>query len=163
TSLPTAPGGLVAIPGNTQVLLSWDPAGTSYNVKRSTTNAGPYSIVGSPTNTSFADTGLANGTTYYYVVSALNQIGEGPNSAQVIPAPNAPFPTGMVARLTFDDGTAADSSGYGNHGTLMNGAMIITDPARGKVLSLDGVDDFVDLGNGPSLNLSANGLATITA
>lgn len=45
----------------------------------------------------------------------------------------------------------------------MNGAAIVTDPQRGKVLLLDGANDYVDLGNADSLNLSDNNQATITA
>jgi hypothetical protein len=69
----------------------------------------------------------------------------------------------LVARLPFDDGTANDASGCGNHGTLINGAAIVTDVTRGKVLSLDGTDDYVDLGNGGLLNLSDDNQATIAA
>src|SRR4029079_9118382 len=50
-----------------------------------------------------------------------------------------------------------------NHGTLANGASIVTDATRGKVLLLGGVNDYVDLGNGASLNLSDNNQATVTA
>jgi hypothetical protein len=164
-SPPNAPTGLIAIPGNGQVLLNWTaPSGaTSYNVKRATTNGGPYSIVASPVSNSCTDGSLTNGTIYYYVVSALNQVGESSNSLQVSATPNASAPTGMVARLTFDDGTAKDSSGYNNNGTLVNGATIVDEPQHGKVLSLNGTDGYVDLGNGPSLNLSDDGLATMTA
>jgi hypothetical protein len=163
-SAPAAPTGLVAIPGNTQVLLNWNATGaTSYNVKRSTVSGGPYSTIGTPAMNTFTDSALANGTTYYYVVSALNEAGEGPDSIQVSATPTASSPTGMVTRLTFDNGTASDSSGYGNNGTLRNGALVVDDPERGKVLSLDGVDDYVDLGNPTSLNLSVGGQATITA
>lgn len=164
-SLPAQPTGLIAIPGNTQVLLNWDVASgaATYNVKRSTTNGGPYGPLVSSVLSSYTDTNLANGTTYYYVVSAVNQIGESANSAPASAVPNAFAPTGMVARLAFDDNTANDSSGYGNHGTLVNGASVITDAQRGKVLSLDGTDDYVDLGNGASLNLSDNNQVTITA
>src|SRR5262249_52821883 len=69
----------------------------------------------------------------------------------------------LVAQLTFDDGTAQDSSGFGNHGTLVNGATIVNDPQFGKVLSLDGVDGYVDLGNGTSLDLSTTAQGTIAA
>ena len=69
----------------------------------------------------------------------------------------------LVAWFTFDDGTAADSSGYGNNGILVGGATVVTDPQRGRVLSLDGASGYVDLGNHASLDLSGGGQATIAA
>src|SRR4029450_8592456 len=66
------PASLTATPGDAQVALSW--AGTigasGYHVKRSGTSGGPYVGIACPTGTSYVDTGLTNGTTYYYVVSA---------------------------------------------------------------------------------------------
>jgi len=101
-AVPQAPGGLTATPGNTQVSLSWNSSSgaTSYNVKRSTTSGGPYTTVGSPAGTSFTDTGLTNGTPYFYVVSAVNASGESGNSTQVTATPQsvAPAPpTGLTA------------------------------------------------------------------
>jgi len=66
----------------------------------------------------------------------------------------------LVAHLTFDDGTAGDSSGYDNDGTLNGGATIVDDLQRGKVLSLDGASGYVDLGNASSLDLSGDAQAT---
>ena len=164
-SAPVAPVGLAASAGNGQVALSWNALldATRYNVKRSTVNGGPYTVIASPTSNSFIDAGVTNGMTHYYVVSAVNEAGEGPDSVQASATPNDLALPGLVARLTFDDDTANDSSGNTNHGTLVNGAAIVTDAQRGKVLSLDGSNDYVDLGNGASLNLSDNNQATITA
>ncbi|HXU75817.1 MAG TPA: PA14 domain-containing protein, partial [Methylomirabilota bacterium] len=71
---PATPTGLSAVGGNTSVTLSWNASAgaTSYNVKRSTNNGGPYTTIATVTGTSYTDSGLANGTTYYYVVSALS-------------------------------------------------------------------------------------------
>ncbi|MGO8743929.1 MAG: glycosyl hydrolase [Limisphaerales bacterium] len=68
----SVPTGLSATAGNAQVVLSWSTAAgaTSYNVQSSTTEGGPYTTIASPTTTSYTNTGLVNGTTYYYVVSA---------------------------------------------------------------------------------------------
>src|SRR5499427_11097758 len=69
---PPAPTGLVATAGNAQVSLSWNASSgaTSYNVKRSTTSGGPYTTIASGvTSTSFTNTGLTNGTTFFFVVS----------------------------------------------------------------------------------------------
>jgi fibronectin type 3 domain-containing protein len=101
---PYAPAGLAALAGNTQVSLTWTAStgATSYHVKRSTTNGGPYTQVSAPTAANFTDTGLTNGTTYYYVVSALNSAGESANSSQASATPAAPgtsppAPTGLGA------------------------------------------------------------------
>ena len=87
---PPAPAGLAATAGNAQVALSWNAStgATSYSVKRSTTNGGPYTnLATGVTTTSFTNTGLTNGTTYYYVVSAINGNGESQNSAQASATP----------------------------------------------------------------------------
>lgn len=85
TSVPDVPTGLTATPGGTQVVLNWSSAlgATNYNVKFSTTNGGPYTTIGSTAATTYTNTGLANGTTYYYVVSAVNTYGESSHSVQV--------------------------------------------------------------------------------
>jgi cellulose 1,4-beta-cellobiosidase len=83
------------------VSLSWNPSSgaTSYNVKRSTVPGGPYTIVGSPVGTSFTDSGLTNGTTYDYVVSAVNASGESGNSTEVSATPQGVVPA-PPTRLT---------------------------------------------------------------
>ena len=85
TPLPPAPTGLVAAAISTnQIKLAWRTVASaaSYNVKRSTTNVGPYmTIAGGVTTTNFGDTGLLVGTNYFYVVSAVNIAGESTNSS----------------------------------------------------------------------------------
>ena len=100
---PPAPTGLVATPGNGQVSLAWNAAAgaATYNVKRSTTSGGPYTVRATGlTQRSYTDTGLTNGTTYHYVVSGVSSGGqEGANSAQASATPAASTgPTTFVAR-----------------------------------------------------------------
>jgi hypothetical protein len=92
TSVPTAPTNLAATVGSGTVTLTWTGGGgaTSYNVKRATVSGGPYATVGSVTTASFTDSGLTNGTTYYYVVSGTNTAGTGPNSAELGAMPIVP-------------------------------------------------------------------------
>jgi aryl-phospho-beta-D-glucosidase BglC (GH1 family)/fibronectin type 3 domain-containing protein len=101
-AVPSVPTNLVVAPGNAQVALTWNTASdaASYNVKRATVSGGPYSTIANVTGTGYTNTGLSNGTTYYYVVSAVNAGGESANSAQTsatpqVPAP--PAPAGLVA------------------------------------------------------------------
>ena len=98
---PVAPSGLNATAGNAQVSLAWNASSgaTSYNVKRATTSGGPYTKVAGPATTSDNDSGLTNGTTYYYVVSAVNSTGESANSAQVSATPAA---SGTSIQATID-------------------------------------------------------------
>ena len=93
-SAPATPTGLTATAGDTQTSLNWtaSSAATSYHVKRSTTSGGPYTLVSSPTATAFTDTGLTDGTKYYYVVSAVNSVGESANSSEVSATPASPAP-----------------------------------------------------------------------
>jgi Glycoside hydrolase family 44/Fibronectin type III domain len=86
---PGAPLGLTATVANSQVALTWaaSSGATSYNVKRSTTNGSGYAQIVNTNGTNFTDSGLTNGTTYYYVVSAVSGAGEGPNSNQASGTP----------------------------------------------------------------------------
>ena len=91
---PLAPADLTATAGYGQVTLTWtasaSPGVTNYNIKRSTSSGGPYTnnIVGSTSATAYTDTNVADGTTYYYVVSAVSStVGEGPNSLEANATP----------------------------------------------------------------------------
>jgi hypothetical protein len=95
TSVPGAPTGLAAAVGNGTVHLTWQATGgaTSYTIGRGIAIGGPFPKAGtvtSPAPTSFRDSGLTNGTTYYYVVSGTNGAGTGSNSAPVAATPLAP-------------------------------------------------------------------------
>lgn len=89
---PATPKNLQARARDGQVFLRWDSVlgAAGYNVKRSNTTGGPYTVVGANIPTNYGnDTGLTNGTTYYYVVSALNDAGESPDSGEVAAGPGA--------------------------------------------------------------------------
>ncbi|GMB01471.1 hypothetical protein [Pelosinus sp. IPA-1] len=77
-----APQNLTLNPGDSQISLSWTAGvgAKAYNVKRSTTVGGPYTTIATNvTGTTFVDNTVTNGTTYYYVVTALD--GSGNESA----------------------------------------------------------------------------------
>lgn len=80
---PYAPSGLTATGGAGQVTLSWTAGSgaTSYNLHRATQSGGGSAsapVVTGITGTSYTDTGLASGTTYYYqVVAVSNSLASG--------------------------------------------------------------------------------------
>ena len=101
---PAAPTGVVAIPGNARVTVSWDivPAAWSYNIWRSTSPGGPYTLAAGnigAVNLAYTDAGLANSTPYYYVVTADNGNGSSANSMEVNSTP-VPMVTDLAASAT---------------------------------------------------------------
>jgi hypothetical protein len=71
-----------------------------------------------------------------------------PARATVVP------PAGVLVGWWKFDNNANDSSGNGNNGTLNGGATYDAAGKIGAALSVDGVDDYVDCGNGASLNIT---------
>lgn len=91
---PAAPGGLTANGANTQVALIWtgSTGASSYNIKRAAVSGGTYTTIATGvTGLSYIDTGLSNGTNYYYVVSAAGLWGESSNSTEAAVVPSSNF------------------------------------------------------------------------
>ena len=108
--------GLRAAPGNARVTLSWTArtgaiaGATSYRVYRRIAGGTLAAITGDglaadPTDNSFTDTTSENGTAYFYAVSAINAIGEGPQSRETL-AVTPVAPPGQVTGLTATAGNA---------------------------------------------------------
>jgi len=93
---PAAPAGVRVTAGNAQVVVDWsdntEPDLNHYDVYRATVPGGPYTKANSvavPVS-AYTDTGLVNGTIYYYVVRAFDNAGNGSaSSAQVSATPAA--------------------------------------------------------------------------
>lgn len=116
---PSAPTGLSATTiSSSEIDLLWGNGvgAASYNIKRSTVSGGPYTtIAASVLDTSFADTSVAAYTTYFYVASSVNALGESINSSEVIEttAPVVTLNIGAVADSYVNDGGSANN----NYGT----------------------------------------------
>ena len=118
---PRTPAGVVAAAMNGQVAVLWPaaPGATGYNLKRSTISGGPYTAIGSGLlGTTYMDSSVRNGVTYYYVVSAVNSGGESAPTSEMAATPMSPPPappggqispgSGEVA-LKWDPVSSADS------------------------------------------------------
>ena len=89
---PLAPTTLVAGGSSNNVHLTWNaPNGAStYNIKRGTTSNGETLFITGVGGTTYDDSTVVNGTTYFYKVSASNAQGEGPDSNEASATPQAP-------------------------------------------------------------------------
>ncbi len=113
---PSAPWNLHAVPGNQQATLTWfpplDDGGlpiTNYTIYRGTTSGGETLLVTTGDVNSYVDTGLTNGVIYYYLLAAVNGVGEGANSIEV----NAtPFNQAPVCSIGTPDSEATISDTY---------------------------------------------------
>jgi fibronectin type 3 domain-containing protein/C1A family cysteine protease len=84
--LPATPTSITIAAASSQIQIQWKPSlwATSYTVKRSLTKGGPYTTVGSNlTNLSHIDQELPKGSTFYYVVCAVNPLKESDPSTEV--------------------------------------------------------------------------------
>jgi PKD repeat protein len=136
-TVPGAPTGLTASAGNAQVALSWSaPASNggveinSYHVYRGTTSGGETLVTGGGCSSlgavlSCTDTGLTNGQTYFYKVSAVNALGEGPQSTETSATPTGCTPVQLLGNPGFETGTAAPWSA--TSGVIHSGG---SEPAR---------------------------------
>jgi hypothetical protein len=132
-TVPAAPGSLTATAGTGQVGLAWTAASgaTFYRVHRAEVSGGPYTTIQSNlTGTSFTDTGLTNGTTYYYVVTATNAVGEGPNSNEASATPVAAPITVTLTSVAAQDGWILESNETSNIGGSIDAIATTTSALR---------------------------------
>ncbi len=112
---PSVPGAplVTATRDDRGVHLSWpepDNGGspiTEYRIYRATTSGGE-TLLTTTTSTAYDDRNIVNGTTYYYQVSAVNAVGEGPRSPEVSPVlvvpPDPCTPPGVLVSQDTSDG-----------------------------------------------------------
>ena len=105
TVTPSAPTGVTATAGDSQVILSWTAVtgATTYNIYWSTTSGitktNGTKITGA--TSPYILTGLTNGTTSYYVVTAANSAGESLESSEVSATPAATATAKAITTFSF--------------------------------------------------------------
>ena len=118
-ALPGNPSSLVATGAAGQVNLSWVAASgaAGYSIHRGTTSTGPYTTLKTnQVGTSYTDTAVVNGTTYYYVVSATNAEGESNNSNEAAATPTSAPTTLTLISVGSEDGYVLESGETTNVG-----------------------------------------------
>ena len=151
---PGAPTGLTAGASDGQVVLNWSAgiAASGYKLKRSTVSGAEATIANVGT-TGYTDLTAANGTTYYYEVSATNSVGEGANSLEVSGSPVAfmkAYESFNYSLGSFSNSTPATGAGLtGNwtvgSGTIVSGLTYANLPSGNKAISTTGGRDQVTL------------------
>jgi hypothetical protein len=168
TTAPPAPSNVMAVVGNALVTLSWtnpplNP--TTWNVKRSTVNNGPYSIIVSNlTQASWRDATFTPNVTYYYVVSAVNAFGESPNSAQVSAQPTNGLPDVVITSVSWTPANVLVGSNMVFRVTVRNQGSAPTPSGvtLGVGFNMDGAGT-VSWSGGYSSPLAPNGSVLLTA
>lgn len=146
-TVPAAPTNLAATAGNASVSLSWtgSSGATSYNVYRGTSAGGESAtpIATFVTQTSYADSSAANGTTYYYEVAAVNSAGTSGMSNEASAKPQAPVnpsftvaasSPAMVAPGTSTTSTVTVNGLNGYTGTVSITCALTSSPANAQDL-----------------------------
>ena len=145
-SAPAAPTGVSAVGGDGRVTLSWNAVSgaTSYKVYRGTASGSTNLLQSGVTTSTFLDTGVTNGTTYFYTVSAVNGVGESPRSQEVsatpqVAAPAAPANLQVTAvwpsqiELTWNDNSSTETGfvvQYATDGAFTSGLTTVTTSAN---------------------------------
>ena len=104
------PTGLSATVSLGKVTLAWSPVdgATSYSLRRALVSGGPYTEIGTPTSSTFDDTNVTDGVTYFYVVATRDASGDSANSAEVSAVASGPWyfdPNGITAGSVANGGS----------------------------------------------------------
>ena len=124
--------------------------------------SGPGNVVFDNVNSVITNTTFDSSGTYVLRLTANDSLLATSDDIQVIVNPasggGGGSSSGAVAYWSFDDASgtiASDSSGNGNNGTLINGP-VWTAGKFGGALTLDGINDYVNVGNPASLRIVGN-------
>ncbi|AOZ92378.1 pectinesterase family protein [Paenibacillus crassostreae] len=150
--IPVAPAVIEALSGGQEkAQLSWEAVdrASAYQVKRSTVSGSHYEVVGENLNTlTFTDSGLTDGTTYYYVVTALNEHGESYASEQVSIIPGPLVVVAKDGSGDFDTVQAAIDS-LPDNVTVPRTLLIKAGEYREKIKISSGKNKLTLIGEGP--------------
>jgi hypothetical protein len=139
---PNPPVGVSATAASGQVALAWSAASpggaplTGYAILRSTTSGAEAQIAtAAATASTYTDTTVTNGTTYYYKIAAVTAVGQAASS-EVTAAPQAP--------VGYADSTSGNRSL-----TILGSVTSVTSPlsGAGNAAQFNGTTGYLSAGN----------------
>jgi len=113
TSIPNVPTGISAsATSSSSIMVRWTAVSNAdgYYIYRSSSASGTYTRVGTSSTASYSNNGLSMSTTYYYKVSAYNDLGE--SSQSLYASETTPFSTGFSGTYYKYSNGAYDYSTY---------------------------------------------------
>jgi hypothetical protein len=171
---PHVVDGVYSVTGDGRVTIYWRANQENdisyYKVYRNSAPTGTFTLIGSTSNTSFVDTNVTNGVTYYYAVAAVDLSGQESPELSFENVFDTPRPEGFNVTLTNTFTTDATSGWdfsamarrpsldpttdiyYGSQG----GHNLITVPADTKIQDA-GFVNLVDVDFAPPSGWSADG------
>ena len=169
---PLMPTDIVVHDGTNQIGVSWEASesATSYNLYRATTSGGegdtPYKA--GLATTSYADTEVTEGTTYYYTVASVNasgtsnyydEVSGSSGTTSLWPAAYAPYGTLGINGNTWSFGTTASGNGYALliNGTTTNGTGVAVYNNNGSAIAANASMTFYGWSAGAWGLLGGNG------
>ncbi len=166
----SAPQNLTATAGNGQVTLKWNKNTEAdflkYRIYKGTTSGGETlvdSTSNSITDTTRTSTGLTNGTTYYFKITAIdsarlesgysNEVSITPSVLNALREYNPDTSTVLLMHMDETSGsTVNDASAYGNNGAATGTTIVAARFGNGR--HLNGTSDYLLVNNANSLNMT---------
>jgi len=150
-SVPSVPRNLVTTTDDGKVMLSWQIPATNgglaimnYYLYRGTSpgNEAFYTILGN--ETAYIDTGISNTQAYYYKITAVNGVGEGPqgNEASTIPLSSPGSPRNVQLTAGDQQVTLIWQIPENNGGSAITGYKIYRSTSSGAEIYLVTVGNF---------------------
>lgn len=150
---PNTVSNILLASGDAQVKLRWDLMyDAQFYIKRSTSESGTFETIATIATNEFKDTPVENGTTYFYKISAYNDLGESENSDILIAKP------GLGQHTYFDFNENEGSAPYdqwGDYSGSLNASVHWEPGLKGSGIYLDGSDlSYMQIEDGVMENLN---------
>lgn len=151
--LPNSVSNILVASGDAQVKLKWDLMyDAQFYIKRSTSKNGTFETIATVNTNEFKDTPVENGTTYFYKISAYNELGESENSNTLIANP------GLGQHVYYDFNENEGSSPHdqwGDYSGILNTSVNWEPGLKDSSIYLDGSDlSYMQIEDGVMENLT---------